>query len=185
MKQEEIDLLKKGIRKMIREKKKTFPLEKAISESELIFREVELLPQFKDAKVLLAYWSLPDEVITHKFVQKWAEYKKIALPVIVGDTLELRCFGGLSKLEATNSFGVMEPKTEELVDPKEIDLAIIPGVAFDRKGNRLGRGKGYYDRFLSLTTAYKVAVGYDFQIIDEVPVASFDIPVDIVITSKN
>lgn len=182
---ENIDLLKKNIRKLIREKKKTFPSEKASIDSEKIFSKIEQLPQFRDAKILLAYWSLPDEVITHKFVKKWADEKKIVLPVIVGDTLELRRFSGLDTLVTSNSFGVMEPKTEALVNPEDIDLAIVPGVAFDRKGNRLGRGKGFYDRFLTQTSAYKVAVGYDFQIVDEVPVASFDVPVDIVITAKN
>ncbi len=184
MNQEDVNSRKKELRKLIKEKKKTFSPENAIIDSEIIFNHVESLPQFIQAKVILAYWSMPDEVSTHHFVQKWAAEKKMVLPMVVGETLELRAFNGLQNLVANESFGIHEPKTEELVNPKDVDFAIIPGIAFDKKGNRLGRGKGFYDRFLKQTNAYKVAVGYDFQIIDEVPVSSLDVPVDIVISTN-
>lgn len=185
MNQEIIHNRKKELRKLIKERKKTFAPENAIVDSEKIFSQVESLPQFKEAEVVLAYWSLSDEVITHSFILKWAGKKKIVLPIVIGETLELRAFNGVETLVTSDSFGIQEPKTEVLVDPKEVDFAIIPGVAFDKKGNRLGRGKGFYDRFLNQTKAYKVAVGYDFQILDEIPVSSFDVPVDIVISTKN
>jgi 5-formyltetrahydrofolate cyclo-ligase len=85
-------------------------------------------------------------------------------------------------MEEESFFGILEPKTGKLVDPAEIDFAIIPGVAFDKKGNRLGRGKGFYDRTLhKLTRAIKVGIAYEFQLIDSVPVSEHDIPVDKVI----
>jgi len=185
MSQEDINSQKKEVRKLIKERKKVFSPQQALDDSEKIFEKVERLPQFKEAKSILAYWSLPDEVSTHKFVLKWAEKKRFILPVVVGDTLELRYFGGLSTLVAGSSFGIQEPQTEEIADPKEVDFAIIPGIAFDLKGNRLGRGKGYYDRFLKLTNAFKVAVGFYFQILDNIPVDFYDVPVDLVITAKN
>jgi len=176
---------KNAVRKAMKEKKRALSEGKKLNDSEIIFNRVESLTQFKVAKTILAYWSLPDEVDTHRFITKWANEKRIALPVVAGDTLELRFFNGLNNLVTSDSFGIQEPIAEEVVTPEEIDLAIIPGVAFDRKGNRLGRGKGFYDRFLNQTKAYKVAVGFDFQILEEIPVASFDIPVDIVVTTKN
>lgn len=182
MNHEEINSRKKELRRLIKERKKNFSPEKAFSDSEKIFNQIESLQQFKQADVVLAYWSLSDEVMTHHFIKKWAGQKKFVLPIVVGDTLEIRAFNGLESMVTSQSFGILEPKTEELVDPKVVDFAIIPGVAFDRKGNRLGRGKGYYDRFLKETNAFKVAVGYDFQILDEVPVSSFDVPVDLVIS---
>ncbi len=185
MNQEDINSRKKEIRRLIKERKKTFSLENATIDSELIFNRLEALHQFKSADIILAYWSLSDEVSTHRFILKWAGTKKIVLPIVVGDTLELRAFNGMESLVTSTSFGIQEPKVEELVNPKDVDFAIIPGIAFDKKGNRLGRGKGFYDRFLKQTNAFKVAVGYDFQIIDEVPVSSHDVPVDIVITAKN
>lgn len=184
MYQEDINIRKKELRQLIKEKKKSFSPERASIDSEEIFSRIEKLPQFQQANIVLAYWSLPDEVITHQFVQRWAEKKNLVLPIVVGETLELRVFNGVEKLITSNSFGIQEPKTEELVDPKVVDFAIIPGIAFDRKGNRLGRGKGFYDRFLKETNAFKVAVGYEFQILDEVPVSSFDVPVDMVISTK-
>lgn len=185
MNQDDINSFKKLIRQQIREKKKAFTPEQTMVDSERIFSRVETLSQFKNAKVVLAYWSLPDEVSTQNFILKWASEKRIALPVVIGDTLKIRAFDGLSSLTTSDSFGIQEPQTGELVDPLEIDFAIIPGVAFDRKGNRLGRGKGYYDRFLKQTKAYKVAVGFDFQVLEEIPVSSFDVPVDIVVSEKN
>jgi 5-formyltetrahydrofolate cyclo-ligase len=185
MNQEDINSRKKELRKQIKEKKKNFSPERAIADSNRIFNQVELLPNFVRAKVILAYWSLPDEVITHNFILKWAKEKTIALPIVIGDTLEIRLFKGLNSLVTSSSFRIQEPLTEELVDPLKIDFAIIPGIAFDRKGNRLGRGKGFYDRFLKQTKAYKVAVGYDFQILDDIPVSPLDIPVDMVITTNN
>jgi len=184
MYQEDVNNRKKELRRLIRERKKNFSPEKAFCDSEKIFNQIESLNQFKQAKVVLAYWSLPDEVITHHFIQKWAGDKRFVLPIVVGEALELRAFNGVEKLVTSNSFGILEPKTEELVDPKTVDFAIIPGVAFDKNGNRLGRGKGFYDRFLKETYAFKVAVGYDFQILDEVPVSSFDVPVDMVVSAN-
>lgn len=182
MYQEDINNRKKELRRLIKERKKLFSPQQAALDSEIIFNKIEKFPQFQQADVVLAYWSLPDEVITHQFIKKWAGQKKFVLPIVVGDTLEIRAFNGLESMVTSQSFGILEPKTEELADPKAVDFAIIPGVAFDRKGNRLGRGKGYYDRFLKETNAFKVAVGYDFQILDEVPVSSFDVPVDMVIS---
>ena len=72
-----------------------------------------------------------------------------------------------------------------MTDPSEIELIIVPAVAFDRNGNRLGRGKGFYDRLLQTTSATKIGVGYDFQLIEEIPAEPHDIPMDMVITQKH
>lgn len=184
MYQEDVNSRKKELRQLIKERKKNFSPQQAAVDSANIFNQVENLSQFQQAEVVLAYWSLTDEVITHHFVIKWAGKKKFVLPIVVGESLELRAFNGVEKLVTSNSFGILEPKTEELIDPRAVDFAIIPGVAFDKKGNRLGRGKGFYDRFLKETNAFKVAVGYDFQILDEVPVSSFDVPVDMVVSTN-
>jgi 5-formyltetrahydrofolate cyclo-ligase len=176
---------KKAIRREIKEIKKRTPLEKLSYDSDRIFMQVESMPQFKAAKFVLAYWSLPDEVNTHDFVLRWISTKKVVLPIVVGDVLELREFSGLNALVPGSLFGIQEPHTGALVEPSTIDFAIIPGIAFDTNGNRLGRGKGYYDKILTQTNAFKVAVGFDFQIVSKVPVLPFDIPVDVVISTIN
>lgn len=173
---------KNQLRKAIREQKKLVGIEESKSKAEIVFAEVETMEAFKKANVVLAFWSLPDELPTHEFVMKWAKIKQFVLPVVVGDDLEIRLFDGAEHLAQSNHFGIMEPKTGQIVDPKEIEFAIIPGVAFDSKGNRLGRGKGYYDRLMpQFRNILKVGIGYKFQLVDSVPVAEFDLPVDVVI----
>jgi len=174
--------LKRQIRKAIKALKLNLTPELARQKSAFVFAEIESMDTFRKARTVLAFWSLPDEINTHDFIIKWYSHKRMVLPVVVGDELELRLFTGLEQMERSSGFGIMEPKTGQLVKPEEIDFAIIPGVAFDPKGNRLGRGKGYYDRTMPLLkNAVKVGVAYEFQLIDSVPVSEYDIPVDLVI----
>ena len=105
--------------------------------------------------------------VTHRYIQKWSEQKTILLPSVHGDKLSMKRF--ISFDESTDDTGAArEPKTE--IFAGKVDLAIIPGVAFDRKKNRLGRGGGYYDTYLSVKNIKTVGVGYDFQLLDKVPV---------------
>lgn len=146
------------------------------------------LPPSKPIRLLgrpstvLLYYSLKDEVDTHTFVQKWSKKKRILLPVVVGDDLELRIYTvpgrhGNRKLWHRRTDG------ELFTDYATIDFIAVPGVAFDLKGNRLGRGKGYYDRLLPrIPSAYKAGICFPFQLVEEVPAESFDIRMDIIIT---
>lgn len=176
--------LKKQIRKAIKSHWLLLDPFLAREKASYVFAEIESMEQFQKAITVLAFWSLPDEINTQDFVIKWAACKRMVLPVVVQDELELRLFNGVENMEQGSGFGIMEPKTGNLINPDEIDFAIIPGVAFDRKGNRLGRGKGYYDRTLPLLrNAVKVGIAYEFQIIDSVPVSEHDIPVDLVVSN--
>jgi 5-formyltetrahydrofolate cyclo-ligase len=177
----DLSLIKKEIRTSIRQQKKLLSPEEILRLSQHLLSKVEMLDCFVRANTVLAYWSLPDEVHTHDFVLRWHGVKKIVLPVVAGNDLELRVFEGLNAMAQSRSFGIMEPVHGELVSPENIDFALIPGVAFDRMGNRLGRGKGFYDRILHRIGACKVAVGYPFQLVGSVPVEGHDAPVDLVI----
>ena len=145
------------------------------SESANILAALEVHPAFRAANILLIYYSLPDEVDTHTFIQKWSGKKTILLPVVVGDELEIREYTGPEDL-ATSSYGIGEPTGEVFTDYSSIDLIAVPGVAFDTNGNRLGRGKGYYDRLLPcIPSAYKIGICFPFQLVEEVPAEPFDI----------
>ena len=98
----------------------------------------------------MLYCSLPDEVYTMDMIHRLhGEGKKIVLPKVISDCeMELREYDGDADLEV-GSFGIMEPCGKLFTDYEDIDVAVIPGMAFDKDGNRLGRGKGYYDRFLN------------------------------------
>lgn len=112
--------------------------------------------------IVLLYYSLKDEVDTHEFVRKWSREKRILLPVVVGDDLELRVYTGPEDL-ATGSYGIEEPTGELFTDYAAIDFVAVPGVAFDNAGNRLGRGKGYYDRLLPASRLSKPASVFLFN----------------------
>lgn len=138
---------------------------------------------FCEAQTLLIYHSMKDEVQTHSFIEKWSRTKRIVLPVVVGDVLELRLYTGPDDL-AVGSYGIAEPIGEPFTDYAAIGLVVVPGVAFDSKGHRLGRGKGYYDKLLPLIAAPKIGICFPFQLIEEVPAEPFDICMDAVITGK-
>ncbi len=106
--------------------------------------------------------------------------KHFYLPRVNGVNLDILPYDR-SRLEL-GAFHIEEPVGDELTDPAEIELIVVPAVAYDRRGNRLGRGKGFYDRLLSTTKATKIGVGYDFQLVDEIDVEPHDIPMDMVIT---
>ena len=88
-----------------------------------------------------------------------------------------------SRLEL-GAFHIEEPTGDNTVSPEEIELVVVPAVAYDRQGNRLGRGKGFYDRLLATTRATKIGVAYEFQIVDEIPCEPHDVKMDMVISQS-
>lgn len=173
---------KKILRKKVKELKAQFSLEQKKEKSVAIWQKVEALKIFQEAKITMLYWSMDDEVFTHDFVLKWVKKKKIILPSVQGDNLILKEFKGLEDMKAGASFGIMEPQGKDFTDINAIELIIVPGVAFDKQNNRMGRGKAYYDKLLKNSNAYKLGVCFDFQLFDEVPVDEFDVKMDKVIT---
>ena len=124
---------------------------------------------------------MSDEVETPDFIEAWQEKKRFLLPCVVGDQLEIKFFQSKTTLQAGEQFQIPEPKGEAISDYGVIDLVIVPGVAFDKQGHRLGRGRGYYDKTLCKIAAPKIGVCFGFQFLDEVPTDPYDIPMDEVI----
>lgn len=154
----------------------------ATRQSAEILAALEAHPAFRAATTVLLYHSLKEEVDTHEFIRKWSREKRILLPVVVGDDLELRLYTGPEDLKP-GAYGIEEPTGELFTDYADIDFIVVPGVAFDRNGNRLGRGKGYYDRLLPrIPSAYKAGICFPFQLVEEVPAEPFDIRMDEIIT---
>lgn len=176
---------KKQLRKQIRERKKEFSLPEKIELSRSVFEKIEKEELFKEAKVVLLYYSMDDEVYTHDFVEKHYKTKTILLPCVDGDDLILRQYLGIESMKAGEQFGILEPVGKEFNDLEKIDLMIIPGVAFDKEKNRLGRGRGFYDRLLKTVNATKIGVCFDFQIVEQVPTEDFDVKMDVVISTTN
>lgn len=173
---------KKELRRKIKNMRLMLTEAEKLSAADAVFEQLEKCAAFILSKHILLYHSLPDELSTHAFLKKWAEKKNFYLPRVNGVNLEILPYD-CSRLEL-GSFHIEEPVGNDLVDPEILELIVTPGVAFDANGNRLGRGKGYYDRLLSATKATKIGVAYHFQMVDSLPAEPHDIPVDIVITDK-
>lgn len=175
--------LKKLLRKQIKEEKKIQSVTQLTTSSIALLEQLEQHPRFIASQTILLYYSLGDEVQTHAFVEKWHIAKQIILPVVVGDELELRLYTGKSCLQ-TGAFHIEEPTGKPFTALHEIELAIIPGVSFDRQGNRLGRGKGYYDKLLPKLSSYNIGICFQFQTREEIPSEPFDRKMDEVWTEN-
>ena len=169
----------------MRELKRAVPMEEKLRRSETVMRGVEGLAEFRRAKVVLLYWSMADEVQTHAFVERWYKEKTLLLPCVVGDDLVLRQYTGPECMTAGEQFGIGEPTGEVWNDLEAVELIVVPGVAFDVQRNRMGRGRGFYDRLLKSTpNAVKVGVAYDFQLLDSIPTEPHDVKMDRVISEN-
>ena len=171
---------KNEIRYKIKSLRVVLPESERTTAAKEVFDRLEKTAAFLLADKIMMYHSLPDELSTIAFLKKWSDRKRFYLPRVNGVNLEVLPYEE-SRLEL-GSFHIEEPTGNEITDPSEIELVVVPAVAYDRKGNRLGRGKGFYDRFLKTTRATKVGVGYEFQLLEELPVEPEDVPMDMVVT---
>jgi len=152
-----------------------------------IAARLESLDVFKKAHNVLFYYSVNGEVNTRPLIDKWLEDKQLYLPVIRGKShfqaVPIQNPLGLKKSHE----GIPEPI---LADPNsiydhQVELVIVPGVAFDHKGNRLGMGKGYYDRYLAANAhVVKIGLAYEEQILEHLPKEPYDVRVDFVVTEE-
>lgn len=148
-------------------------------------------PAFGSARTVLLYQAFRDEVATEAIAaEAVAAGKRLALPRVIKESrgLVLHQYSGDPATLAIGAYGIQEPCPEwSVVNPGEVDLVVVPGVAFDRAGNRLGYGGGYYDRLLPLVRSANPAVcliglAYSFQLVLALPADPHDIPVDLVAT---
>lgn len=174
---------KKQLRREIKLRKSLYSAQQLYEQSLPVIQRLLAHPRLREARIVMLYHSLPDEVFTHTLADSLLlGGKTILLPRVTGESaMELRHYTGPCDL-APGAYGIMEPSGTPFADYAAIDLAIVPGVAFDAAGCRLGRGKGYYDRMLPLLThAYKIGICFPFQMTDDIPTDSHDIKMDEVI----
>lgn len=175
---------KKLLREEIAEMKKTFSDEELLQKSAHIIKKLEESDLFRLSSNIACYHALRGEVQTEELLQRWYREKQILLPVVEGDDLKFFLYEGEESV-CRSSFGILEPRAGcSTIDEREIDLVIVPGVAFDRQKNRMGRGRGFYDRFLSNLDVPFIGIGFDFQIYDNIPTDSFDKKMDMIITES-
>ena len=155
--------------------------EQKAAQSADVWQRLEQNEAFINATDILAYWSMDDEVQTPQFIDKWtAAGKRFYLPSIQGDDLIVKRYEGA--LKPGEQFGIPEPDGEQVSDLSPITLILVPGRAYDAQGNRMGRGRGFYDRLLpQLHHAIKAGVCFDCQKLPSVPTDENDIKMDFVI----
>ncbi len=175
---------KDEIRARVRARKMMLSDDERADAARRVFDALSSMAAFTMAERILIYNSLPDELSTREFIGRWDGRKSFYLPRVNGLDLDILPY----RRTATHlgAFHIEEPDGSDTTDVADIDLIIVPGVAYDRGGNRVGRGKGYYDRLLSHARALTVGVGYDFQLIDEgIDAEPHDVAVDFVITDRH
>jgi len=140
---------------------------------------------YKDKYDILVYYSVFPEVNTERVIEfLYSDARRVYLPKIINNEIYPARFTGFKNL-VKGKYNIMEPEEKYLDKLVVLELLIVPGVAFDLKGNRLGRGKGYFDRFLKRNKeGLRVAFSYDFQVIENVPVDENDEKVNYIITEK-
>ncbi|MDD2703328.1 MAG: 5-formyltetrahydrofolate cyclo-ligase [Candidatus Omnitrophica bacterium] len=141
---------------------------------------------FKKAKTVMFYLSFGGEVYTEKMIREALNLgKKVVVPICKKNRIINACVLSYDAKLQRGPYGILEPVDKESVRPQDLDLVIVPGVAFDLKGRRLGRGKGYYDRFLKKLPEDipTVGLGFDFQLLPAVPATTNDINVKRVISN--
>ena len=182
---------KAAIRKTILDQRQSQDPAIRAERSRVIVRALLKTEEFQRARAVLIYLSKDEEVATDELMaEAFAVGKRVLVPVVdpVSDELQIAELSGPEPKFQSGAFGVREPAPEELniVSPDGIDLVVAPGVGFDRRGGRIGYGKGYYDRLLRqlATTVPRVALAFDFQVLDAVPQNEDDIRMHTLITEK-
>jgi len=177
-------MTKKELRELIRERKKQHTTDQFLSYSQSIKHSLlERIAREENCHTLLLYHSLPDEVYTHDLIQTlYAQGYTVLLPSVVGNNLTLHVYEGEQTMISGTSFGIQESQGTLSTDYSKIDLAIIPGMAFTEQGDRLGRGKGFYDRLLPQLHCPLIGIAFPFQILPSIPTEPHDIQMTEVIS---
>ncbi len=171
---------KARLRSQIKHLKQELDIEKKQKASELVFNKIEELDLFKNSKTVMIYWATSGELPTQSFIKKWVDSKIIILPCIKKDKIILKSYSTDVNM-VQRALGIWEPDLKEVFDGT-IDLTIVPGVAFDKNKNRLGRGGGYYDKLFKRSKTIKIGVGFDCQFVHKIPVNIWDKQLDMIIT---
>ena len=178
-------MTREEIRSEVREKRKIVSGIQVAEMSIRICEKIVALPEYVRARRVLCYSAVPDEVQTKGIL--WAimhSGRELYLPVA-------RRGGLMDAVRVTEDtemkpdiYGIDTPVSGDTLPPGELDLALIPGIAFDRNGNRLGFGKGYFDRFLARCRCPFIGLAYELQLVDAIEARPHDVPMDRIVTEK-
>lgn len=159
---------KNQMRELLLQKRRILTKEQISQQSALVLSHLELLPCFQSAKTVMLYYPMHNEVDLLPLIKKYKKEKTFLFPVVQRKSMTACPYEGNAKMHR-GKYKIPEPTTAPFTG--NIDLILVPGVGFDTCGNRLGRGGGYYDRFINALSSHTtlVGVGYDFQFQEQVP----------------
>ena len=185
---EQLLLDKKKTRQRVLQQRRAFSATEKTPAEQRMLKFLQSWEIFRQAKTIHIFISKTDEPDTSPIIESaWESGKTVAVPCVIPESFELfhsqlKSFEDLS----SGALGVLEPSPEGRIamNPESFDLVIIPGVAFDRQGGRLGYGKGYYDRFLEQTAAFRLALAFNFQVLEKVPTEKHDVPMNGILTES-
>jgi len=167
--------------KMIRSRMPKTEVESKSHTASKLFTESEM---YQKARVSMLYIPLGNETDTAYITEKAiADGKRVCFPVTDKESGEITaCFADRKTVFEKGAFSVSEPQNSKLADPEKIDAVVVPGIAFDRFGTRVGFGKGCYDRFLKKTDAVRIGYCYENQIVNTIPADKHDVRMDYIIS---
>jgi len=184
---------KKALRRKILDERKNINIVKKEDMDNKILDKLYESEYYRKSKKIFIYISYDSEINTKGIINKALEdNKKVYVPRTefknrLMDAVEIMSLDNLVE----SDFGILEPSIKEpYIDPNELDLIVVPGVAFDKQGGRMGYGAGFYDRYFkkisedNIKKVMKVALAYEFQTLEKVPMNDHDIPVDCIITEN-
>ncbi|MCI8403923.1 MAG: 5-formyltetrahydrofolate cyclo-ligase [Clostridia bacterium] len=179
-------MIKNELRKKMRAQRRAMTAAEIDAKSAAITEKLfspECIGKTKTVCIFLSAFNEPDTIPIAK--KLWQKQCKVVVPIsnTKTNTLSLSYIDSLRDL-CKGAYGILEPSVIKSAGIGDIDVILIPGLAFDRDGGRMGFGKGYYDRFLENTNAVKIGLCYDFQLLDNIPKESHDIPMNYIITEK-
>lgn len=171
-------------------RKKMMTLRKSISKSDIetwsraIMNRLFEMEEYKEANHVMFYVSYDNEVKTHEMIIKTlSSPKKVSVPLLEKEKIipvEIRRWDELKP----GAYGILEPRHKKESKISEIELVVVPGVAFEEGGYRIGHGLGCYDDFLKKVKGLKIGLAFEFQIIPEIPREEHDVSVDKIITEE-
>lgn len=174
---------KSELRRAIRADIRLLTPAERVQAAQLIAVEIERDPRFRAARTVAAFLPLGDEPPLREAVERWAHEKRVVVPRVEGE--RMRFYDFRAEDLASGAFGIDEPQATELCPAEQIEVMVVPAVALTADGARMGRGRGYYDRYLGAREAehiYKIGVGFACQLATALPTEEHDVVMDRVVT---
>ena len=177
--------MKNQLKETILKKRNSLLREELIEKSKKIKNTLLNLAHYKKSKTAMFFVSFNSEVDTHEMIKKSLKNKTVVVPKVANNEIEPSIILDFDNLVSSGKFGILELIEAMKIAYKNIDLILVPGIAFDLHGHRVGYGLGYYDKFLKkVPKAVKIGLCFDFQVADKISHEEHDVPVDLIVTEE-